>query len=86
MHLETNSRRWQNSPRRSVSRRWLASAYSVLTRSEEFRFQERHKRPAWAYEPWNDGSLSIGPMGWLDSFGGPAKIADAESCRKKRSS
>ena len=50
MRLEDKLRRWQNSPRPSVSKRWLAFACSVPTRSEAFRFQERREQQQWDYE------------------------------------
>ena len=80
-----NFRRWQNAPIRSVSKRWRAFVYSVPTRSEAFRLQERHKPQAWAYEPWNDGLLSIVPTAWPASFGRPVKTAGSECCRQKQS-
>ena len=75
---ETNRRRWQNALRHSASKRWLAFAYSVPTRSEAFRFQGRHKQPVWAYEPWNAGLLNPASMAWLASF-----VARADGGRRK---
>ena len=47
MRLEDETpRRWQNSPKFNVSKRWLAFVYSAPTQSETFRSRERLKQQA----------------------------------------
>jgi hypothetical protein len=84
MRLEDKSPYWQNSPKPSVSKLWLAFVYSVPTRNEAFRFQGRHKQQVWAYEPWNAGLVNTASMAWLASFDKRARIVDGESCRQKQ--